>query len=50
MLVTEFTVGKTLAEDIITNQGMLLLKAGHKVTPSLVAYLKKNAVSFIYVK
>ncbi|MFD0672740.1 hypothetical protein [Cohnella sp. GCM10027633] len=49
VVVTEFIVGKTVAQDIYTKQGMLLLKAGHRVTSSMVERLEKNAIRFIYV-
>jgi hypothetical protein len=50
MIVTEFVVGKTVAEDIYDRQGTLLLKAGNKVSMSVVNRLLKYNVVTIWVK
>ncbi|WP_155703171.1 hypothetical protein [Paenibacillus psychroresistens] len=46
MIVTEFVIGKTVAEDVFTRQGLLLIRAGHRVTESMVErFLKYNVVT-----
>jgi hypothetical protein len=50
MIVTEFVVGKTVAEDVYTRQGLLLLRAGIRVSESMVDSLLKYNVVTIWVK
>ncbi|BBI36609.1 hypothetical protein [Cohnella abietis] len=50
MIVTKFVIGKTVAQDIYTGQGFLLLKAGHKLTETMVVSLAKYNVVTIWVE
>ncbi|MEK8130305.1 hypothetical protein WMW72_20580 [Paenibacillus filicis] len=49
-IVTEYIVGKILAEDIYNKQNVLLLKAGNRVTPVVVNRLKVNNVVSVWIK
>jgi hypothetical protein len=49
-IVTEYIVGKILAEDIYNKQNVLLLKAGNRVTPVVVNRLKANNVVSVWIK
>ncbi|WP_165972238.1 hypothetical protein [Paenibacillus piri] len=50
VIVTEFIIGEILAEDVYNKQGMLLLKAGNRVTQSFVNRLKQQKIVSIRIK
>ncbi|WP_165972401.1 hypothetical protein [Paenibacillus piri] len=49
-IVTEFIIGKILAKDIYNKQGMLLLKAGNRITQSIVNRLNQEKIVSIWVE
>jgi hypothetical protein len=49
-IVTEFIIGKIVAEDIYNNQRQLLLKAGNRLSSSIVDRLHKEKIVYVWVK
>lgn len=50
VIVTEYIVGKTVAEDIFDRQGLLLIRAGIRISKSIVDRLLSYDVVTIWVK
>lgn len=49
-VVTEFIVGQTVAESIYNKQGMLLLRAGMKLTTTIVERLRKDGIGTVWIQ